>query len=89
MSILEQLSLAVLSATSILLSIAVGAVRARVAKLEVRIEAILETLPAACRVCGCTDEQACWPNGCHWVEPDLCSSCAPDLDEASSLEDLG
>lgn len=29
-----------------------------------------------CRVCGCTDEQAC-PNGCHWVEVNLCSACAP------------
>jgi ParB/RepB/Spo0J family partition protein len=30
-----------------------------------------------CRECGCTDEAAC-PGGCAWVEPDLCSSCAPD-----------
>lgn len=30
---------------------------------------------AACRVCGCTDEAACWPT-CWWVEPDLCSRCA-------------
>jgi hypothetical protein len=29
-----------------------------------------------CRVCGCTNEQAC-PGGCSWVEPDLCSACAP------------
>lgn len=27
-----------------------------------------------CRVCGCTDDRAC-PEGCRWVEPDLCSSC--------------
>lgn len=27
-----------------------------------------------CRVCGCTDTNAC-PDGCYWVEPDLCSSC--------------
>ena len=25
-----------------------------------------------CRVCGCTDDQAC-VGGCRWVEPDLCS----------------
>ena len=38
-----------------------------------------------CRVCGCTDERACVEMDiqgdcmpCHWVEPDLCSSCAPD-----------
>lgn len=39
-----------------------------------------------CRVCGCTDERACveldMDSGdcvpCHWVEPDLCSTCAPD-----------
>jgi len=28
-----------------------------------------------CRVCGCTELCAC-PEGCWWVEPDLCSSCA-------------
>lgn len=30
-----------------------------------------------CRVCKCTDSQACMTdNGpCHWVEPDLCSAC--------------
>ncbi|QQE80905.1 hypothetical protein [Alicyclobacillus sp. SO9] len=27
-----------------------------------------------CRVCGCTDLQGC-PEGCWWVEEDLCSSC--------------
>lgn len=27
-----------------------------------------------CRVCGCTDNDAC-EDGCSWVEPDLCSSC--------------
>lgn len=30
---------------------------------------------AVCRVCGCTDDQACL-RGCHWVEKNLCSSCA-------------
>lgn len=28
-----------------------------------------------CRVCGCTDICGC-PEGCWWVEPDLCSSCS-------------
>lgn len=32
---------------------------------------------ARCRVCGCTDRRACWPVICWWVEPDLCSTCAP------------
>ena len=27
-----------------------------------------------CRACGCTDMNAC-PEGCYWVEPDLCSEC--------------
>jgi hypothetical protein len=30
---------------------------------------------ASCRVCGCTDLSAC-PEGCSWVENDLCSACA-------------
>ena len=43
-----------------------------------------------CRVCGCTDERACMELGllgdcepCHWVEPDLCSTCAVDIDDPS------
>lgn len=28
----------------------------------------------SCRVCGCTDDQAC-DGGCVWVGPDLCSAC--------------
>jgi hypothetical protein len=28
-----------------------------------------------CRVCGCTDENAC-AGGCVWIEPGLCSICA-------------
>lgn len=38
-----------------------------------------------CRVCGCTDETACF-GGCYWVAQDLCSQCgdgpAPEADEA-------
>lgn len=30
--------------------------------------------PRKCRVCGCTDDRAC-PEGCYWVEADLCSEC--------------
>lgn len=33
-----------------------------------------------CRVCGCTDERAC-PGGCWWVEVDLCSRCAAEIDK--------
>lgn len=31
-----------------------------------------------CRVCGCTDEDACDPP-CSWFSDDLCSACVPDL----------
>jgi hypothetical protein len=30
----------------------------------------------ACRVCGCTDDNACPPT-CWWIAPDLCSQCTP------------
>ncbi len=33
---------------------------------------------AVCRVCGCTQYNAC-DGGCYWVEPDLCSKCASNL----------
>ena len=37
-----------------------------------------------CRVCHCTDEDfyCCYEHAmdcCHWVEPDLCSTCASEL----------
>lgn len=32
---------------------------------------------ARCRECGCTDQLGC-PEGCWWVEDDLCSSCASE-----------
>ena len=38
------------------------------------IEETVEKEPV-CRVCGCTQNNAC-PNGCWWVEEDLCSHCA-------------
>ena len=30
-----------------------------------------------CRICGCTDDNAC-VNGCYWVTDDLCSQCAAE-----------
>ena len=46
---------------------------------------------ARCRVCGCTDEQAC-DGGCTWVEDprgmgDLCSTCLPDVEGLEALRD--
>lgn len=32
-----------------------------------------------CRVCGCTEENACNPS-CCWAEDDLCSSCGEAID---------
>jgi hypothetical protein len=32
----------------------------------------------SCRSCGCTDNNACRPFGCYWVEADLCSACVMD-----------
>jgi len=28
-----------------------------------------------CKICGCTDKQACASGGCFWVAPNLCSRC--------------
>ncbi|PKN06634.1 MAG: hypothetical protein CVU73_15830 [Deltaproteobacteria bacterium HGW-Deltaproteobacteria-8] len=36
-----------------------------------------------CRKCGCTETRAC-PGGCWWVEPDLCSACAPKTSKAKA-----
>lgn len=34
-----------------------------------------DTSEWVCRECGCTDYTAC-PEGCYWVEQNLCSRCA-------------
>jgi len=34
-------------------------------------------LGAVCRACGCSQNDACQPFSCSWVEPDLCSACKP------------
>ena len=38
-----------------------------------------------CRVCGCTDDRACFDillmRPCHWVVPGLCSLCARTTQE--------
>ncbi|HST80939.1 MAG TPA: hypothetical protein VLL08_04250, partial [Kineosporiaceae bacterium] len=53
-------------------------------KMHAAIEAALlqlvgdvPALPAVrkCRVCGCTDDEAC-PGGCSWSQPEICSTCA-------------
>lgn len=35
----------------------------------------LTAAPAVCRVCGCSDAEAC-PSGCAWYDPTLCTTCA-------------
>ena len=43
-----------------------------------RIEAHVRALVPICRVCGCTENNACEDpidGNCSWVEPDLCSAC--------------
>ena len=37
---------------------------------------LLGTGERACRVCGCTENNACWPP-CWWISADLCSACGP------------
>lgn len=44
---------------------------------------------APCRGCGCTETDPCDPP-CHWVQPELCSACAPaDAETHGLMEALG
>ncbi len=39
---------------------------------------IADTTAFVCRICGCTDDNACLGRDgapCHWVTGDLCSAC--------------
>ena len=41
--------------------------------------ALAKPVPGVCRVCGCTEDNACYHpehGNCHWIEPSLCSHCA-------------
>lgn len=44
-----------------------------IAPYDLRIMAAMRRGPR-CRVCGCSEFDPC-PEGCGWVEEDLCSSC--------------
>lgn len=45
----------------------------RVTKLNEHLETGDYRLDRKCKVCGCTELNGC-PNGCYWVEEDLCSN---------------
>lgn len=50
--------------------------------LDELIEEVQRLDMPRCRICGCTDDNAC-PGGCYWVEEDLCSECV----ETDRLQD--
>lgn len=50
--------------------------------MEELIEEVNRLDMPRCRICGCTDDNAC-PGGCYWVEEDLCSKCV----ETDRLQD--
>jgi ParB family chromosome partitioning protein len=56
--------------------------------LESQKPKLAETPKKKCRVCGCTDDNACVVEGvpCHWVEEDLCSACAEKKADEKSNE---
>jgi len=41
----------------------------------------IEVNEPTCRECGCSDSLGC-PEGCWWVQEDLCSECAAELEIA-------
>ena len=48
--------------------------------IELGDDGALASVLTQCRVCGCTDFDACIDAGgepCGWAEPDLCTGCAP------------
>lgn len=45
---------------------------------------MLDILKRKCRVCGCTEMQAC-PDGCYWTEADLCSACTVGDEDIESV----
>lgn len=69
----------------------VRATRKIVIQAAIALDQAQAASPAACRECGCTDTEACFPT-CSWVEPNLCSACSDTPqssgpDETASLPD--
>lgn len=50
----------------------------RIARAELAHDGIDVDDGQACRECGCTELLAC-PDGCWWVEADLCNVCATEM----------
>lgn len=69
------------------IAILLAQVQTTLSRIAAALEAIEErSRPRRCRVCGCTDEFGC-PEGCWWVEEDLCSSCAEPQLRVSAYDD--
>lgn len=52
---------------------------------------LLAATPGTCRVCGCTQDRACYLEKfgpCWWVEPNLCSYCAEPAIVAELYTDI-
>lgn len=62
-----------------LMYLAAEAICIDIPELLAKVEEIKKSM-RRCRVCGCTDDNAC-DGGCYWVEDDLCSECAPILEQ--------
>lgn len=41
-----------------------------------------------CRVCLCSEDQACMPGSCYWVSKDLCSECVKKNPQVATPEEL-
>ena len=41
-----------------------------------------------CKICKCTNERACRPNGCNWIEFDLCSACVDETPEGQIKQNM-
>jgi hypothetical protein len=48
------------------------------------ISSDLLTTVRQCRICGCTDDEAC-PGGCSWSQPEICSTCGDRDQEVRDL----
>lgn len=57
------------------------------AKAKARVVKVDRDGLTRCRICGCTETDACLL-GCSWVQEDLCSTCAKAVDAIAEWQEV-
>ncbi len=77
---LIELAILVLDGRTESVTLDAAELRGLLEHIDMLTEALHAEGIAFCRICGCTQNNAC-EGACGWAEEDLCTTCAEDLEE--------